>query len=109
MKLFIKASLICISVWGVVFVQTSEAQNKVKPSLERQIKRKGPDLRTLPFIHFTSGGWVRADTLTYGVLTTCEVAGRVFSCIEDEKARYGEQLKQVEQDLAFVLKKKKGN
>ena len=56
----------------------------------------------LPYIEYTTDGWVRADAPPGGgTYTECTVLQRRFRCLEEHKARFGNALKAAEEELLW--------
>ena len=54
------------------------------------------------FIHYTKDGWVRGYPPTNKPLTECSIGSVVFSCTEDDKSRYGNSLKAVQEQVRWL-------
>lgn len=65
------------------------------------IPNEPPEL-SLPFIKYTKDGWVRAKrpARVFDV-AVCRVHQREFSCLSEEKARFGIMLKSVEEEIRW--------
>ena len=64
----------------------------------------GPDelAKKSPFIaYLPNKGWVRSDKPALGEFGRCEIGGRTFVCLEQDKNRYGEQLVEIEAEMKF--------
>ena len=44
-------------------------------------------------------GWVRGERPSLGTFAKCEIGGRNYLCLEDEKSRYADQLADVETEM----------
>ena len=61
-----------------------------------------PPEYSLPFIRYTKDGWVRAKHPERILdLSVCRVHKREFSCLKDEKDRWGTWLKSVEEEIRW--------
>lgn len=77
----------------------TQANTRVqKHSSARKGKTKAPTQR-LQFIRYTTRGWVKADPPQQKTLAKCSILGRSYLCLEEEKQRFGEQLKTVEAEI----------
>lgn len=59
----------------------------------------------LPYIRFTSEGWVRDDPPSGEKLTTCRVLDTRFSCLPAEKEKFSRPLKELEEELRWRIKR----
>ncbi|MCB0325491.1 MAG: hypothetical protein KDD69_18040 [Bdellovibrionales bacterium] len=55
--------------------------------------------RDLPFIRYTTDGWVRDHVPNSGVLEICRVLGQRFSCLRDEKRKFSRALRELEEEI----------
>lgn len=55
----------------------------------------------LPFIEYTSDGWVRADPPSNQPLVECRILDRRYSCLEEQKTRFGNALKSIEEEILY--------
>lgn len=53
------------------------------------------------FIRYSRIGWVRSDPPQSGNFDTCRALGQNFQCLKEEKARYGQMLKDLEEEKRF--------
>ena len=60
----------------------------------------------LPFIRFSSVGWVRAEPPTGKPLAVCRVLKTKFACLETEKQRFGASLRELEESLRWRVRDK---
>ncbi|MCB0325139.1 MAG: hypothetical protein KDD69_16255 [Bdellovibrionales bacterium] len=60
-----------------------------------------PGIDRLPFIKYTERGWLRSEKVA-GKLAVCAVLSRQFSCLADEKSRFGSLLAQTEAEIRAV-------
>ena len=54
-----------------------------------------PDM-TLPFITYSTDGWVRADTPPQAQVTICRVLHRPFLCTKEDRKKFSDRLQEVE-------------
>ncbi len=59
----------------------------------------------LPYIRFSSEGWVRDDPPTGEKLTTCRVLDTRFSCLPREKEKFSRTLKELEEELRWRIRR----
>lgn len=68
----------------------------------RNPRTLGPDelAKKSPFIaYLPNKGWVRGDKPAIGEFGRCEIGGRTFICLEQDKNRYGDQLVETEAEM----------
>lgn len=64
-----------------------------------------PSAEGLPFIRFSGKGWVRDFAPTGASLVACRVLDTRFSCLRQEKERYGATLRELEEELRWRIRK----
>lgn len=73
------------------------------PHAHSDVRFSGPGMAesasNLPFIHYSREGWVRGDAPVSERTTVCRVLNKRFSCLAEEKDRYGSTLKSLEEEL----------
>jgi hypothetical protein len=71
-----------------------EKREMVDPFKSAEVERE--------FIHYSKDGWVRGYAPSNKKLVECTIATVVFSCAEDDKLRYGNSLKSVQEQVRWL-------
>ena len=78
-------------------LKASPAPSGVRAGVRPPIQ--GTDSSRLFITFIPEKGWVRGERPSLGAFVQCEIGGRNFVCLEDEKSRYGDQLADIETDM----------
>ena len=54
------------------------------------------------FIRYSRIGWVRSDPPSSGDFQSCRAMGQNFQCLKEDKERYGQMLKDLEEEKRFT-------
>jgi hypothetical protein len=76
----------------------------VTDSTDQASESLNSELSALPFIRFSTDGWVRDNPPRGAALEVCRVLKERFSCLRDEKNRYGSSLTELEAQLRWRIR-----
>lgn len=92
---------VCVTKHSLFSCSSQDQLKLIKSKGAAELEGRGKLAK--PFIRFREGGWVRgseADLLRLGNSTICEAIGKKFSCLEEEKNSYNQQLSKLALRLA---------